>query len=231
MHPLMRKMTAEFIGTFGLIFFGGGAAAMGQPLIDIALANGLAIMIAAYVFGDISGGIVNPAVTLGGAIAGKISWRDAGMYMIAQILGGIAAGFALLTVLHGPMGHLGATTINTNLISVPGGFMLEALGTFFLTSTALYTAMSDRAGNAAPLAIGFTLVMIVTFMGPLTGASVNPARTLGPAVAGDYYTHIWVYLIATPLGGLVAGLLYKFMQEGKTDMNFREVLKEEGINL
>ncbi|MDA8114514.1 MAG: aquaporin family protein [Acidithiobacillus sp.] len=231
MHPLMRKMTAEFIGTFGLIFFGGGAAAMGKPLIDIALANGLAIMIAAYVFGDISGGIVNPAVTLGGAIAGKISWRDAGMYMIAQILGGIAAGFALLTVLHGPMGHLGATTINTNLISVPGGFMLEALGTFFLTSTALYTAMSDRAGNAAPLAIGFTLVMIVTFMGPLTGASVNPARTLGPAVAGDYYTHIWVYLIATPLGGLVAGLLYKFMQEGKTDMNFREVLKEEGINL
>ncbi len=231
MHPLMRKMTAEFIGTFGLIFFGGGAAAMGKPLIDIALANGLAIMIAAYVFGDISGGIVNPAVTLGGAIAGKISWRDAGMYMIAQILGGIAAGFALLTVLHGPMGHLGATTINTNLISVPGGFMLEALGTFFLTSTALYTAMSDRAGNAAPLAIGFTLVMIVTFMGPLTGASVNPARTLGPAVAGDYYTHIWVYLIATPLGGLVAGLLYKFMQEGKTDMNFMEVLKEEGINL
>lgn len=231
MDPLMRKMTAEFIGTFGLIFFGGGAAAMGQPLIDIALANGLAIMIAAYVFGDISGGIVNPAVTLGGAIAGKISWRDAGMYIIAQILGGIAAGFALLTVLHGPMGHLGATTINTNLISVPGGFMLEALGTFFLTTTALYTAMSNRAGNAAPLAIGFTLVMIATFMGPLTGASVNPARTLGPAVASDYYTHIWVYLIATPLGGLVAGLLYKFMEEGKTDMNFREVLKEEGINL
>ena len=227
----MRKMTAEFIGTFGLIFFGGGAAAMGKPLIDIALANGLAIMIAAYVFGDISGGIVNPAVTLGGAIAGKISWRDAGMYIIAQILGGIAAGFALLTVLHGPMGHLGATTINTNLISVPGGFMLEALGTFFLTTTALYTAMSNRAGNAAPLAIGFTLVMIATFMGPPTGASVNPARTLGPAVASDYYTHIWVYLIATPLGGLVAGLLYKFMQEGKTDMNFREVLKEEGINL
>lgn len=106
MHPLMRKMTAEFIGTFGLIFFGGGAAAMGKPLIDIALANGLAIMIAAYVFGDISGGIVNPAVTLGGAIAGKISWRNAGMYMIAQILGGIAAGFVLLTVLPGQMGHL-----------------------------------------------------------------------------------------------------------------------------
>ncbi|MCK9188757.1 MIP/aquaporin family protein [Acidithiobacillus sp.] len=231
MHSLMRKITAEFIGTFGLVFFGGGAAAMGNPLIDIALANGLAIMIAAYVFGDISGGIVNPAVTLGGAIAGKISWRDAGMYMIAQILGGIAAGFALLTALHGPMGHLGATTIDTNLISVRGGFMLEALGTFFLTTTALYTAMSDRAGNAAPLAIGFTLVMIVTFMGPLTGASVNPARTLGPAVAGDYYTHIWVYLIATPFGGLVAGLLYKFMHEGKTDMNFREVLKEEEMTL
>ncbi|MBU2837410.1 aquaporin family protein [Acidithiobacillus thiooxidans] len=231
MHPLMRKMTAEFIGTFGLIFFGGGAAAMGKPLIDIALANGLAIMIAAYVFGDISGGIVNPAVTLGGAIAGKISWRNAGMYMIAQILGGIAAGFVLLTVLPGQMGHLGATTINTNLISVPGGFMLEALGTFFLTTTALYTAMSDRAGNAAPLAIGFTLVMIVTFMGPLTGASVNPARTLGPAVAGDYYPHVWVYLIATPLGGLVAGLLYKFMQESKTDMHFEEAMKEEDVTL
>lgn len=228
MHQMTRRMTAEFIGTFGLIFFGGGAAAMGRPLIDIALANGLAIMIAAYVFGDISGGIVNPAVTLGGAIAGKIDWRDAGMYMVAQFLGGIAAGFALLTVLPGAGGHLGATTINTSLISVPEGFVLEALGTFFLTTTALHTAMSDRAGNAAPLAIGFTLVMIVTFMGPLTGASVNPARTLGPAVAGDYYPHIWVYLSATLLGGLLAGFLYKFMQEGRADMRFREALREEG---
>ncbi|MEY2334214.1 MIP/aquaporin family protein [Acidithiobacillus ferrianus] len=228
MHQMTRRMTAEFIGTFGLIFFGGGAAAMGRPLIDIALANGLAIMIAAYVFGDISGGIVNPAVTLGGAIAGKIDWRDAGMYMVAQFLGGIAAGFALLTVLPGAGGHLGATTINTSLISVPEGFVLEALGTFFLTTTALHTAMSDRAGNAAPLAIGFTLVMIVTFMGPLTGASVNPARTLGPAVAGDYYPHIWVYLLATSLGGLLAGFLYKFMQEGRADMRFREALREEG---
>ena len=225
MQPMTRKMTAEFIGTFGLIFFGGGAAAMGKPLIDVALANGLAIMIAAYVFGDISGGIVNPAVTLGGVIAGKINWQDAILYMISQFLGGIAGGFALLTVFHGAMGHLGATTINTDAVSIPGGFMLEAVGTFFLTTTALYTAMSDRAGNAAPLAIGFTLVMIVTFMGPLTGASVNPARTLGPAVAGNYYPHIWVYLIATPLGGLVAGMLYKFMQEGKTDMRFREALK------
>ncbi|SMH65373.1 Major intrinsic protein (fragment) [Acidithiobacillus ferrivorans] len=84
--------------------------------------------------------------------------------------------------------------------------------------------MSDRTGNAAPLAIGFTLVMIVTFMGPLTGASVNPARTLGPAIAGDFYPHIWVYHIATPLGGLVAGLPYKLMQ-GKTDMHFRKALK------
>ena len=228
MHQMTRRMTADFIGTFGLIFFGGGAAAMGRPLIDIALANGLAIMIAAYVFGDISGGIVNPAVTLGGAIAGKIDWRDAGMYMVAQFLGGIAAGFALLTVLPGAGGHLGATTINTSLISVPEGFVLEALGTFFLTTTALHTAMSDRAGNAAPLAIGFTLVMIVTFMGPLTGASVNPARTLGPAVAGDYYPHIWVYLLATSFGGLLAGFLYKFMQEGRADMRFREALREEG---
>ncbi len=75
--------------------------------------------------------------------------------------------------------------------------------------------MSGRAGNAAPLAIGFTLVMAVTFMGPLTGASLNPARTLGPAVAGVYFPHIWVYLVATPLGGLIAGLLYNFMPEHK----------------
>ena len=73
---------------------------MGYPLIDVALANGLAIMIAAYVFGDISGGVVNPAVTLGGAIAGKIGWKDAGLYMIAQVGGGIAAGYVLLVVCH-----------------------------------------------------------------------------------------------------------------------------------
>ena len=215
MCSISRKMAAEFIGTFGLIFFGGGAAAMGYPLIDVALANGLAIMIAAYVFGDISGGVVNPAVTLGGAIAGKIGWKDAGLYMVAQVGGGIAAGYVLLVVLGGSTGHLGATTINTSLVSVSGGFILEALGTFFLTTTALYTAMSGRTGNAAPLAIGFTLVMAVTFMGPLTGASLNPARTLGPAVAGVYFPHIWVYLVATPLGGLIAGLLYNFMQEHK----------------
>ncbi|BBF65038.1 aquaporin family protein [Acidithiobacillus sp. 'AMD consortium'] len=215
MCSISRKMAAEFIGTFGLIFFGGGAAAMGYPLIDVALANGLAIMIAAYVFGDISGGVVNPAVTLGGAIAGKIGWKDAGLYMVAQVGGGIAAGYVLLVVLGGSTGHLGATTINTGLVSVSGGFILEALGTFFLTTTALYTAMSGRAGNAAPLAIGFTLVMAVTFMGPLTGASLNPARTLGPAVAGVYFPHIWVYLVATPVGGLIAGLLYNFMQEHK----------------
>ena len=160
----------------------------------------------------------------------RASYYDAGMYMIAQILGGIAGGFGLLTVLHGPVGHLGATTINTDLISVRAGFLLEALGTFFLTTTALHTAMSDRAGNAAPLAIGFTLVMIVTFMGPLTGASVNPARSLGPAVAGGYYPHIWVYLTATPLGGLVAGLLYKFMQDRKTDMHFMEAMKDEAAS-
>ncbi|OBS09518.1 MIP/aquaporin family protein [Acidihalobacter prosperus] len=227
MQDLSKALIAEFIGTFGLIFFGGGAAAMVATghagLLDAALANGLAVAIAAFVFGDISGGLVNPAITLGAAVAGKLPPARIVPYIAAQIAGGIVAGLILGFVFAhdhsgthmSPYGDLGATLINTKLTTITGGFVLEMLGTFFLMSTVLHTAMSDRAGAVAPLAIGLTISISVMFFGGLTGASLNPARTIGPAVASGVYTDIWVYLVATPIGAMAAGLLYRVMRAGK----------------
>lgn len=229
MSPLNKALSAEFIGTFGLIFFGGGAAAMvvtgHATLLDAALANGMAVAIAAFLFGDVSGGLVNPAITLGAAVAGKLPGERVIPYIVAQCAGAIVAGFILYFVFghdhsagtNSPYGELGATLINTHLTSLAGGFVLEFIGTFFLMSTVLHTAMSDRGGPIAPFAIGLSIAIAVMFFGGLTGASLNPARTLGPAVAAGVYSHIWIYLLATPLGAISAALAYKLLREHKAD--------------
>jgi len=219
MGNLPKALVAEFIGTFALIFLGAGAGVMlgveGTPagLITVALAHGLTIMIFVYAYGHISGGHVNPAVTLGVYAAGKIEASRAGGYIVAQLLGGIAGAFVLKFVLGAAGGSLGATVINFNLTTVGGAFVLELIGAFFLANTVLNAAVSGRAGNSAGLAVGMTVAACIMFFGPVTGASVNPARTLGPAVAAGIYADIWVYLAATALGGVLAGLLYRYYLE------------------
>ena len=218
MDSMVRPLAAEFIGTFALIFIGAGAGTIlgaGQ-LTGIAFAHGLTIMVMAAAFGDISGNHINPAVTAGLAAAGEFPVQRVIPYWIAQIAGAIVAGFCLLFVFRGPVNHLGATLVDTQRITYSAAFVLEAIGTFFLVNTVLHAAVRKAAGQLAPFAIGMTVTACILMFGALTGASVNPARTIGPAVAAGVYNGIVVYLIAQLVGGAAAGILYRTLWNPRT---------------
>jgi len=231
--PLGKLLLAEFIGTFALIFIGAGAVTVLAPndLIAIALAHGLVIMTFAYAFARDSYGYINPALVVGSLVAGVHSARDAIAMIVVQLLGGIA-GALLLGAIYGfdAPNHLGATLMDLNRTTVLGGFVLEAIGTFFLANSVLNTAIRGAAGNLAPFAIGMTLSICIMAFGPITGGSLNPARTLGPAVASGDFSLTWVYVLAQVCGGVVAGLMYRFVWKEKqatqeTDANVPELSK------
>jgi len=203
-----RAIVAEFIGTFALIFIGAGAGALGiGGLVGVAFAHGLVVLTFAYAYGHISGTHINPAITISLWLARAVDSMTAVYYIAAQLLGAVVAGFALVFVLGGTDTGLGATGLAPGVPPVQGLF-LEAILTFFLANAVLNTAVSGKAGNAAPVAIGLTLTLAILMGGPLTGGSLNPARTLGPAVAGGNFANIWVYFVGQILGGVIAALLY-----------------------
>jgi len=212
---LSTSLLAEFIGTFALIFIGAGAGALGDGgLVGVALAHGLVIVGFAYAYGHISGTHINPAVTLGVWAAGKMDTTRALAYVAVQLLGGIVAAFTLAWVLGARAGTLGATVLADG-VSPTQGLVLELILTFFLVNTVLNAAVSGKGGAAAGLAIGLTLTFCILMGGPLTGASLNPARTLGPAVATGNFADIWLYFVGPIAGGVLAGLLYKTVFEAR----------------
>ena len=220
-HKLSTSLLAEFIGTFALIFIGAGAGALGiGGLVGVAFAHGLVILCFAYAYGHISGTHINPAVTLG-VWAGKIDAARAGSYIVFQIAGGIAGALTLRWVLGGPGTGLGLTQLAQNLsvhdttitITPAVGMVLEAIMTFFLVNSVMNAGISGKATIPGGLAIGLTVTFCILMGGPLTGASVNPARSIGPAVATGNFNDLWVYLVGPALGGIVAGLLYKTVFE------------------
>lgn len=219
---LSTSLVAEFIGTFALIFIGAGAGALGiGGLVGVAFAHGLVVLGFAYAYGHISGTHINPAVTLGVLAAGKIDAARAAAYVVVQILGGIAAACTLRWVLGGTETGLGATTLaqglqvgNATITILPAvGMVVEAILTFFLVNAVMNAGISGKATIPGGLAIGLTLTFCILMGGPLTGASLNPARTIGPAVATGHYGDLWVYMVGPILGGVVAGLLYKGFYE------------------
>lgn len=218
MNGLTKALAAEFIGTFGLVFLGAGAvtALGGGQLPAIAFAHGLAIMVFASAFGDISGGHINPAVTVGLAVSGVFP-RHIAPYIVAQILGAVAAGYSLLAVFGGPVNQLGATLVDTQRITYGSAFALEAIGTFFLVNTVLHGAVRGAAGRLAPFAVGMTVTVCILMFGELTGGSVNPARTIGPAVVTGAFDHIEVYLAAQLMGSMIAGMLYRVFWAPRAD--------------
>ena len=221
-NSLAPKLVAEFIGTFAFVFIGAGAAAVigsGAGLsgiLAVAFAHGLAIMVFAFAYGNISGGHMNPAVTLGVLAAGAMHVGDALGYIASQFVGGIAGALLLRTVLGGAatglgmpqLAHdlvLGATTVT---ITPVAGFVIEAVLAFFLVTAVLNAAVAGRAGNLAPLAIGMTLTLNIIMGGALTGAPFNPARALGPMVATGNFTNAWLYMIAPLVGAVIAAFVY-----------------------
>jgi MIP family channel proteins len=221
-HNLSTSLLAEFIGTFALIFIGAGAGALGiGGLVGVALAHGLVILGFAYAYGHISGTHINPAVTLGVWAAGKIDSARAGSYIVFQIAGGIVGALTLRWVLGGTETGLGLTQLAHDLavkdatitITPVVGVVLEAILTFFLVNAVMNAGISGKATIPGGLAIGLTLTFSILMGGPLTGASLNPARSIGPAVATGNFTDLWVYLVGPAIGGIVAGLLYKTVFE------------------
>jgi MIP family channel proteins len=213
---LSTSLIAEFIGTFALIFIGAGAGALGiGGLVGVAFAHGLVIIGFAYAYGHISGTHINPAVTIGVWAAGKIDTVRALSYVVVQLLGGIAGAFVLAWVLGPRGGTLGATVLGEGMTTT-SGLVLELILTFFLVNAVLNAGISGKATIPGGLAIGFTLTFCILMGGPLTGASLNPARTLGPAVATGNYADIWLYFVGPILGGVIAGLLYKGVFEERT---------------
>jgi MIP family channel proteins len=216
--PLASKLVVEFIGTFALIFIGAGAAAVVgdgaglNGIAAIALAHGLTVMVFIYAYGDVSGGHLNPAVTVGVFLAGAMEAGAAVGYIISQLLGGIAGALLLRTVLGGvgtglgtpALAHglvLGATTVT---VTPAAGFAIEAVLAFFLVTVVLNTAVAGRAGNLAPFAIGMTVTLNIITGGALTGAPFNPARALGPMIATGNLSDAWLYLAAPIAGAVVA---------------------------
>jgi MIP family channel proteins len=218
---LSTSLLAEFIGTFALVFIGAGAGALGDGgLVGVAFAHGLVLLAFAYAYGHISGTHINPAVTLGVWAAGKIDSARAFSYIFFQLLGGVVAAFTLAFVLGSRQGNLGATLLADG-VSPAAGVLLEAILTFFLVNTVMNAGISGKATIPGGLAIGLTLTFCILMGGPLTGASLNPARTLGPAVATGNFANIWVYFVGPILGGVVAGLLYKMVFEERKAVSRR----------
>src|SRR5947207_4400521 len=209
MRDSLRHFVAEFVGTFALVFVGGASIAAGGGLVGVALAHGiiLAVMVSALM--RISGHFT-PAVTIGCLAARRIDPMMAGVYIAAQILGAIVAAYALKGLLPAQVAtsiRLGGQSVAPE-ISFGQAIGLEAIATFFLAFVIFGTAVDPKAPRIGGLAIGFTIAADILAIGPLTGGSMNPARSFGPAVASGIFEGQAVYWIGPIVGAVAAALLY-----------------------
>ncbi|MDO8302385.1 MAG: MIP family channel protein, partial [Sedimentisphaerales bacterium] len=224
LHSMNKKaLIAEFIGTFALIFIGVGAIAADfatngkSGLTGIALAHGLTIAVMVSATAAISGGHLNPAVTLGLFAAKKIDLKNSIGYIIAQCAGAVAAAFtAGLCIPHDTLRAV-AMGIPARGVGVSEGaaVLTELVLTFFLVFVVLGTAVDKRAPKVGGLFIGLTVTLDILMGGPITGGAMNPARHLGPAVVGGWFKDTWIYWVGPMAGGVLAGLVYKNFLEDK----------------
>jgi len=206
-----RRGVAEFIGTFTLIFIGGGAGIVsGNDIVAVALANGLAIGIMVSNLGHISGGHFNPAITLGFVVTRRIRLTLAAVYLFAQLLGAVCAAFILRYLFTQFAVKATAPAPHTTDAKA---LVLEGIMTVFLVWAVWATAVDTRGAfkSIAGLAIGLTITIDVFVGGPVTGAAMNPARAFGPEVAGNTWTGWWIYWVGPIAGALLAALLYEYL--------------------
>lgn len=209
---MVKKLVAEAIGTFILVFLGSAAIVFMGPDIGklgIALAFGLGVIAAAYGIGAISGAHLNPAVSIGMVAAGRMSFADFVGYVAAQVAGAIAAILVIMAMGATPAGGLGQTTVGASGQSA--ALIYEFVATFLFVTVIIGATATNGAGALAGLAIGLTLVLIHLAGINISGASVNPARSLAPAlfVGGAALAQIWLYILSPLAGGLLAGLLHR----------------------
>jgi aquaporin Z len=200
----LKAYLAELLGTFTLTFIGGLAVTVAgdQGLIIPALGHGLILVVIAFVYGGISGAHVNPAITISLLVGNKIKVNDAVIYIVAQVVGALLGAIVINAIL--PGAGAGQATGSLTASNLTGAGILEFFFTFLLATTVWQTAAHGRAGNLAPIAIGLTLAGCILAGGVYSGASLNPARSLGPAIIGGDLSYIPVYIIAQILGGVAA---------------------------
>ncbi|GAP94576.1 aquaporin Z [Leptolyngbya sp. NIES-2104] len=255
--PLMKRCFAEFFGTFWLVFGGCGSAVLaaaftadaakvgdntlfplGIGLVGVSLAFGLTVLTMAFAVGGISGGHFNPAVSFGLFVAKRFrGGTDLLAYIVAQVLGGIAAAGALYIIASGKPGFslAGGNPLATNGFGAhsPGGyslgacFLAEVLLTFFFLMIILGSTDRRAAGSFAPVSIGLALTLIHLISIPITNTSVNPARSLGPAVfvGGELLGQVWLFWVAPILGAVIAGYVYTALF-GESEVSEIERMRE-----
>jgi MIP family channel proteins len=218
MSPLWRRCLAEAVGTFALVFIGAGAVlsnsyASGAGLLGIAIAHGLVLAVMVTSTMAISGGHLNPAVTIGLLVTRRGNPVSAAAYIGAQLLGAIAAALLLKVLYPAGVGRaesLGTPTI-ANSITLGQAIGIELILTFFLVSAVFGTCVHPEAPKVGGFGIGLVLIFDIIVGGPLTGAAMNPARAFGPALVSRQWVGQIVYWIGPLLGGILAGLMWEYL--------------------
>ncbi|MGA2914313.1 MAG: aquaporin Z [Methanoregula sp.] len=223
----IKKYLAELLGTFVLVFIGTSSAVVAGKhigFLGIALAFGISVLVMVYAIGHISGCHINPAITIAMLVNGKIPPKEAIIYIIMQCIGAIIASLLLLTIMSGLPGYNLATsglgqngygTSSPDGYSLSSGFIAEVVLTFIFLIVVFGATSRKAPSGFAGIAIGFTLAIIHMVGIPITGTSVNPARSLGPAliVGGTALSQLWVFIIAPVIGALIAAVVWKNLFE------------------
>ncbi len=213
----MKKYISELIGAFALVFCGTGAMTVNEVTsgadlthVGVAITWGLIVMAMIYAFGEISGAHFNPAVTIAFAYAKKFSWKEVPKYIIAQLIGALLASF-ILWILFPASEYYGATI---PFIEPWRAFILELLLTFFLMLVIINVSTgSKEVGTMAGIAIGGVVLLEAMFAGPITKASMNPIRSIAPALVSGHLEHLWLYIFAPILGALLAVVSCKLVKD------------------
>jgi aquaporin Z len=225
----MKKYVAELIGTFALVLIGCGSAVIAGEYIGflgISFAFGLTVLVMVYAIGNISGCHINPAITVAMLVAGKMKSKDAMAYIIVQCIGAIIAAGVLFVIASGQADYsLTANGLGQNGYGTlsPGGYSLVAcfIAEIVLTGLFLFVIFGSTSKDApkgfAGVSIGFSLILIHLVGIPITGTSVNPARSLGPAifVGGETLSQLWLFWVAPAIGGILAAIVWKYIFEKK----------------
>jgi aquaporin Z len=219
----MKKYLAEFIGTLTLVLFGTGVAVLSGNLVATSLAFGLAIVACAYVIGDISGCHVNPAVSLSMLLSKKMTVKDFIGYVISQCLGALVGSLVLYFLLKNSnvgVANLGANgygVLSATNISMWAALVTEIILTCVFIYTILGVTSDDKKSNVAGIVIGLTLIFVHLLGINLTGTSVNPARSLAPAIllGGKALSQVWVFIVGPFIGSIIATLLFKNLNKKK----------------
>ena len=230
----MKKYIAEVFGTFVLVLFGTGIAVVsGGDLVATSLAFGLAIVAGAYTIGKISGCHVNPAVSLAMLINKKISTKDFGFYVLSQIVGALLGTLFLYIILGNTtigitaLGANGYGVLSNTNISLSAAALTEMILTFVFVFVILCVTSDESKANMSGLVIGLTLTFVHLLGINLTGTSVNPARSLAPALftGGEALSQVWLFIVAPLIGGALAAYLFKYLGEAKKEVKETKEVK------